>query len=65
MGYYDTKKGIEEYIKRSKDWDGTKLIKILKKYLPKKSTLLELGIGPGRDFDILKKTYTVTGSDSS
>jgi len=65
MGYYNTKKGIKEYIKRSEDWDGTKLIKILKKHLPKKSTLLELGIGPGRDFDILKKTYTVTGSDSS
>ena len=65
MGYYDTKKGIKEYIKRSEDWDGTKLIKILKKHLPEKSTLLELGIGPGRDFDILKKTYTVTGSDGS
>ena len=45
MGYYNTKKGIKEYIKRSEDWDGTKLIKILKKHLPKKSTLLELGIG--------------------
>jgi len=33
MGYYNTKKGIEEYIKRSKDRDYTKLIKILKKYL--------------------------------
>jgi cyclopropane fatty-acyl-phospholipid synthase-like methyltransferase len=65
MGYYNTKKGIKEYIKRSKDWDGSKLIKILKKHLPKKSTLLEIGIGPGRDFDILKKTYMVTGSDSS
>ena len=65
MGYYNTKKGIKEYIKRSEDWDGSKLIKILKKHLPKKSTLLELGIGPGRDFDILKKTYMVTGSDSS
>ena len=65
MGYYNTKKGIKEYIKRSEDWDGSKLIKILKKHLPKKSTLLELGIGPGRDFDILKKTYIVTGSDSS
>ncbi len=65
MGYYNTKKGIEEYIKRSKDWDGKKLIKILKKYLPKNATLLEIGIGPGRDLDVLKKTYKVTGSDSS
>lgn len=65
MGYFDTKKGIEEYIKRSEGWGGSKLINILKKYLPKKSTLLELGMGPGRDFDILKKTYTSTGSDGS
>ena len=65
MGYFDTKKGIEEYIKRSEGWGGSKLINVLKKYLPKKSTLLELGMGPGRDFDILKKTYTSTGSDDS
>jgi cyclopropane fatty-acyl-phospholipid synthase-like methyltransferase len=65
MGYYDTKKGILEYTKRSQKWGGTKLIKILKKQLPKNSTLLELGIGPGRDFDILKKIYDATGSDSS
>ena len=65
MGYFDTKKGIDEYIKRSQNWGGPKLINVLKKYLPKKSTLLELGMGPGRDFDILKKTYTATGSDGS
>lgn len=65
MGYYDTKKGIQEYTKRSEKWGGQKLIKILKKHLPKKSTLLEIGMGPGRDFDILKKIYTVTGSDNS
>jgi len=65
MGYFDTKKGIEEYIKRSQGWGGQKLINVLKKYLPKKSTLLELGMGPGRDFDILKKTYIATGSDGS
>jgi hypothetical protein len=55
MGYYDTKKGIIEYSKRSQKWGGPKLIKILKKHLPKNSTLLEIGIGPGRDFDLLKK----------
>ena len=65
MGYFDTKKGVREYTKRSEKWGGVKLIKILKKHLPKKSTLLEIGIGPGRDFDILKKFYTATGSDNS
>jgi len=65
MGYYDTKKGILEYSKRSQKWGGPKLIKILKKHLPKNSTLLEIGVGPGRDFDLLKKIYTATGSDNS
>lgn len=36
-------------------YDGEELIKILKEYLPEKSTLLELGMGPGKDLDILKK----------
>jgi len=65
MGYFDTKKGVKEYTKRSEKWGGVKLIKILKKHLPKNSTLLEIGIGPGRDFNILKKFYTATGSDNS
>ena len=65
MGYYNTQKGIDEYSKRSKKWGGDKLINILKKHLPKSSTLLEIGMGPGRDFDILKKTYVATGSDCS
>ncbi|HSG74328.1 MAG TPA: class I SAM-dependent methyltransferase [Nitrosopumilaceae archaeon] len=65
MGYYDTKKGITEYSKRSQKWGGQKLFKILKKHLPKNSTLLEIGMGPGRDFDFLKKIYLATGSDKS
>ena len=65
MGYFDTQKGVKEYTKRAEKWGGVKLIKILKKYLPKNSTLLEIGIGPGQDFDILKKHYTATGSDKS
>jgi len=65
MGYYNTKKGIEEYILRSQDWKGPKIDKILKKYLPKHATLLEIGMGPGRDFELLQKIYQSTGSDKS
>lgn len=65
MGYFETKKGVREYSKRAEKWGGIKLIKILKKHLPKNSTILEIGMGPGRDFDILKKFYTATGSDNS
>ncbi len=65
MGFFDTEKGVEEYIKMTDGYDGEELIKILKKYLPVNSTVLELGIGPGKDMDILKKSYKVTGSDYS
>ena len=65
MGFFDTKEGVEEYIKMADGYDGAELIKILQKYLPINSTVLELGIGPGKDMDILKKSYKVTGSDYS
>lgn len=65
MGHYDTEEGVQEYIKHSEKWDGKQLIKILLQHLPELSTLLELGMGPGRDFDVLNKAYKVTGSDKS
>ena len=65
MGFFDTEKGVDEYIKMAEGFDGAELIKILQIFLPGKSSVLELGMGPGKDLDILSKTYTVTGSDSS
>ena len=46
-------------------YDGRELIELLKKYLKKGSSVLELGMGPGKDFDILSENFQVTGSDSS
>ncbi len=60
MGFFDSEKGVEEYIKMVEGYDGAELIKILQKYLPEKSTILELGMGPGKYLDILSKTFTVT-----
>jgi len=54
MGFFDIEKGVEQYIKMAEGYDGAELIKILQKYLPKDSTVLELGIDPGKDMDILK-----------
>jgi len=65
MGYFDSEKTVEEYIEMVEGYDGAELINALKGYLPKGSTLLELGMGPGKDLDILKESYLVTGSDSS
>ena len=65
MGFFDTEKGVDQYFKMAEGYDGAELIKILQRFLTEKSTVLELGMGPGKDLDILGKTFTVTGSDNS
>ena len=65
MGVFDTEKGVDEYIKMADGYDGSELIRILQEYLPEKSSVLELGMGPGKDLEILSKTFTATGSDNS
>ena len=63
--YYKTKESVEEYIKLAKDVNGSQLIEKLKRYLPVNSTLLEIGSGPGSDWEILNKFYKLIGSDNS
>ncbi len=64
-GYYKTKASVEEYIKLAKGVDGQILIEKLKEHLPSGAHLLEIGSGPGTDWNILKKDYDVVGSDNS
>jgi len=56
---------VEQYLSMSEGYDGVELIKILQKYLPKNSTVLEIGMESRKYMDILKKIVTVTGSDNS
>lgn len=63
--YYKTKASVDEYIKLAKDVNGSQLITKLKKVLPTKSHLLEIGSGPGSDWKILNEYYNVIGSDNS
>ena len=65
MGFFDTEKGVEEYLKMAEDFDGAELIRILEKFLPAKSSVLEIGMGPGKDLELLSRTFNVTGSDNS
>ncbi len=65
MGYFDNEMNVEEYIKTTEGVDGRKLVEVLKKYLRKGSRVLELGMGPGKDFEILSEFFQVTGSDNS
>ena len=65
MAYFDNKKNVDDYIKMVDGYDGTELVNLLQEYLVEDSTLLELGMGPGKDLDLLRTRYKVTGSDSS
>ncbi len=63
--YYHTKSSVEEYIRLAKGINGQILIDKLKEVLRPKSSVLELGSGPGTDYEILCNTFDITGSDSS
>ncbi|MGO1818662.1 MAG: class I SAM-dependent methyltransferase [Senegalia sp. (in: firmicutes)] len=65
MDYFDSISNAKEYIKMAEGIDGTYLVNIFKKHLKKDSSVLELGMGPGKDLDELKKCYKVVGSDKS
>ncbi|MBF0431414.1 MAG: class I SAM-dependent methyltransferase [Fibrobacteria bacterium] len=65
MNYYKSPKNVEQYIQSSIGFDGTFLINKMGKYLSPKSTVLELGMGEGKDSEIINATYKVTASDSS
>jgi len=65
LEYWNNKKNVEEYIKMSEGYDGRELVEILKKYLPEGSSVLELGMGSGKDFDILNETFIASGTDIS
>jgi SAM-dependent methyltransferase len=65
MGYFDNEKHVEEYIQLAEGYDGAALVQKLRQYLPKKSSVLELGMGPGKDLLLMETYYKVTGSDAS
>jgi SAM-dependent methyltransferase len=65
VGYFDNAENVEEYVSMAEGYDGRALIAVLRKHLAKGSTVLELGMGPGKDLKLLGEHYRVTGSDHS
>lgn len=65
MEYFDDSKNVQDYLRMAEGYDGKELIESLKEHLSPGSSVLELGMGPGKDLDILSETFRVTGSDSS
>ncbi len=65
MGFYDSEEGVEEYIRMAEGYDGGELIERLSLYLEERSSVLEIGMGPGVDLKLLNRHYRATGSDNS
>ena len=65
VGYFDTNEGVDEYIQMAEGYDGRELIEILRSHVPSGSSVLELGMGPGKDLALLQPYFQATGSDSS
>jgi cyclopropane fatty-acyl-phospholipid synthase-like methyltransferase len=65
LSYYDHKRNVEKYIAMMSGFDNSALIEAVFDNLPSGKRMLELGMGGGQDLTLLKKAYTVTGSDTS
>jgi SAM-dependent methyltransferase len=65
MGYFDNDENVQKYIEMAEGVDGRFLVDVLKNHLKENATVLELGMGPGKDLKLLGEHFKVTGSDSS
>lgn len=65
MEYYENRDHVEKYIAFTPSHDGSLLVDKLAEHLPAGATVLELGMGPGKDFEQLRGRFDVTGSDNS
>lgn len=65
LSFYEDPKNVDHYTAFTPAHDGAELVDALCAVLPAGSTLLEIGMGPGKDLDLLAETHAVTGSDFS
>ncbi|MBX3053580.1 MAG: class I SAM-dependent methyltransferase [Caldilineaceae bacterium] len=65
MNFYEDPEQAEAYVQMAVGYDGRELIARLRQHLPDGATVLELGIGPGVDLDLLAVHFRATGSDRS
>lgn len=63
--YYNSRQNVLNYIKMAEPYNGKVLVDQVNKNLPAGSTILELGMGPGKDMMMLEENYLVTGSERS
>lgn len=63
--YYENEANVESYSTFTPSHDGGLLVDALAVWLPEGASVLELGIGPGKDYQLLQRRFNVTGSDFS
>ena len=63
--FYLKKESVNKYIEMAKDVNSQKVIDAFKLHLNSNSKILELGTGPGTDWEILNKEFEIIGSDFS
>ena len=63
--YYENESNVESYCKFTPSHDGSLLVDALGEHLKPDASVLELGIGPGKDLQLLSEQFQVTGSDYS
>lgn len=62
---YDTAEGARAYARMAQGFDGRTHVERLAQLLKPGSSVLELGMGPGVDLDMLAEKFAVVGSDLS
>ncbi|MGL4450920.1 MAG: class I SAM-dependent methyltransferase [Sarcina sp.] len=64
MNCFDSREKVEKFLKRHKSYDG-RIALILRSYMKKGASVLNIGLNDGKDFEVLKQTYDVVAIDSS
>lgn len=65
MSLYDTDEGVDQYIEMCEGYDGREHVARLKELLPEGAQVLELGMGPGTDYELMRHYFSVLGTDTS
>ena len=65
MGYFDSKRNVDAYVRMADGYDGSVLVAVLERHLPAGASVLEIGMGPGKDLHLLRRRFHPTGSDRS
>ena len=65
MGFFDSEQNVDAYVRMAEGFDGRELVAVLERHLPPGSSVLEIGMGPGKDLHWLGRRFRPTGSDKS